>query len=395
MSAVPSVPPARRRAPFVLGGVAAVLALSGSVAWIAGRGTESTDDAFVEGHVASVAARNPGQVTRVLVTDNAHVKAGDVLVELDDREANVRLATAQADLASARAHLLAIETQLTLTEKSAEASLLQARGGAAQAGAMAGASRASVDQAQAEVAAAESRRSLAELDLRRTERLAAGGSVSQAELDAKSALFGQSNAALAQATARASNAMHGVSTAGGSMEIARGQLLAAQAGPWQVAAARAAVAVAKAHVAQAEAAIEQARLTVSYTRIKAHVDGVVSRRTVEVGQMVDPARPLLALTTLNDVWIVANFKESQIARIREGQPVTIQVDAFPGRKLAGHVDSLSGASGARFSLLPPDNASGNFTKVVQRIPVLIRLDRPEAEVTLRPGMSTYVSVHVR
>ena len=152
------------------------------------------------------------------------------------------------------------------------------------------------------------------------------------------------------------------------------------------------MAVAKARVAQAEAAVEQARLNVSYTQVKAQIRGLVSRRSVEVGQTVDPARPLMAITALDDVWIVANFKEDQIAEIRDGERAKVRIDAFPGRTFIGHVDSVQAGSGARFSLLPPDNASGNFTKVVQRIPVLVRIDDKPQGVVLRPGMSTMVTV---
>lgn len=382
----------RPRAKIVLATIALVLTGAGTTAWAAGRGKQSTDDAFVESHVASVAARVQGQVTRVHVKDNQEVDVGTILVELDDRDARVRLTTSEADLLSARASLAAAQTQLALTEKNVEANLRQAKGGIVSASALAGSSRAGIDQAKADIAAAESRRALAEIDLKRSQKLHADGAVPQADLDAKKALFDQADASLAQARAREENARTGITSAAGSIETAQGRLAAAQAGPEQVEAARAAVAVASARVAQAEAAVDQAKLTLSYTQIKAQTKGVVSRRSVEVGQTVDPSRPLMAITSLDDVWVVANFKEDQIANIRVGQPVTVKIDAFSGRTLHAHVDSLSGGSGARFSLLPPDNASGNFTKVVQRIPVLLRFDDKPADLTLRPGMSTYVTV---
>lgn len=380
------------KAKIVLVTFAVVLAGAGTTAWAAGRGKQSTDDAFVESHVASVAARIQGQVLRVHVKDNQEVDVGTVLVELDDRDAKVRLTTAEADLLSARANLSAMQTQLALTEKNVDANLRQAKGGIVSASALAGSSRAGIDQAKADIVAAESRRALAELDLKRSQKLHADGAVAQADLDAKKAIFDQAEASLAQARAREQSALTGITNAAGSIETAQGRLVAAQAGPEQVEASRAAVAVAQAKVAQAEAAVDQAKLTVSYTQIKAQTKGVVSRRSVEVGQTVDPARPLMAITALDDVWVVANFKEDQIANIRVGQPVTVKIDAFSGRTFNAHVDSLSGGSGARFSLLPPDNASGNFTKVVQRIPVLVRLDDKTADIVLRPGMSTYVTV---
>jgi membrane fusion protein (multidrug efflux system) len=386
--------PKPRRAPLVLGGLVVVFASVGGAVYANGRGKESTDDAFVEAHVASVAPRVAGQVTKVLVTDNARVKVGDVLVELDDRDAKVKVATANADLLSAKANLVAVQTNLALTEKNVDANLLQARGGVVSASAQSGSSKAQIDQARADIEAAQSRVTLAEIDLKRIQKLAAEGAVPQSQLDTQKAQYDQATAALAQAKARQASANEGVTNAAGGITAAQGRLAAAQSGPEQVAAAKAAVGVAEARVAQAEANLDQAKLNLSYTRVLAQIDGVVSRRSVEVGQTVDPARPLMALTALGDVWIVANFKEDQIAKMREGQPAAIKVDAFPGRKLQGHVDSLSGGSGARFSLLPPDNASGNFTKVVQRIPVLVRFDAVPNDVVLRPGMSTNVTISV-
>ena len=390
----PTVKPKKPRpkAKLVLAGLALTFTAVGTTMWLTGRGKETTDDAFVEGHVATVAARVQGQVVRVNVKDNQLVEVGTVLVEVDDRDAKVRLTTAEADLLSAKANLSSSETQLALTERNADASLRQAKGGVVSASAMVGTSRAGIDQAKADVDAAESRRALAELDLRRSEKLRADGAVAQADLDSRKAMFDQAVAAVAQARAREQSAVVGITNAAGSIETAQGRLVAAQAGPEQIDAARAAVAVARARVAQSEAALEQARLNVSYTKVLAQVRGLVSRRSVEVGQTVDPSRPLMAISALDDVWVVANFKEDQIAGIREGERVKLQIDAFHGRTLDAHVDSVQAGSGARFSLLPPDNASGNFTKVVQRIPVLIRIDDKPQDITLRPGMSTYVTV---
>jgi membrane fusion protein (multidrug efflux system) len=388
-----SVTPKKKpKAKLVLGGLALAFAGIGTTMWALGRGKESTDDAFVEGHVATVASRIQGQVVRVDVKDNQLVDVGTVLVEIDDRDAKVRLTTAEAELLSAKASLSSAQTQLALTEKNVEASLRQAKGGVVSASAMAGSSRAGIDQAKADVDAAESRRALAELDLHRSEKLRADGAIAQADLDARKAAFDQAVANVAQARAREQNAVVGITNAAGSIETAQGRLVAAQAGPEQIEAARAAVAVASARVALSEAALEQAKLNVSYTRVLAQVRGVVSRRSVEVGQTVDPSRPLMAISSLDDVWVVANFKEDQIATIHEGEHVRLKVDAYPGRTLGAHVDSVQAGSGARFSLLPPDNASGNFTKVVQRIPVLIRIDDKPQDITLRPGMSTYVTV---
>ena len=180
----------------------------------------------------------------------------------------------------------------------------------------------------------------------------------------------------------------------GAIESARGRLLAANSGPEQIEAAKAQEELAEARLAQAEAALEQAELNLSYTKILAPVDGVVSRRSVETGQLVSPERPLFALVPTDDVWVVANFKEDQLAEMREGQQVKVEIDAYPGKELTGKLESFAAGTGSRFSLLPPDNASGNFTKVVQRVPVLIRLQNAR-DVPLRPGMSALAVVRTR
>ena len=381
----------RRKALIVLPLLTALAALGGTLGFLGGAGKETTDDAQIEGHVAYVAPHVAGQVKRVLVKDNQHVKPGDVLVELDDRDLNVRLAAAHADLAAAKATLHSSQTQLAVTKKSVDSSLAVARGGMAQAASVQGTTRANIDQAQAEVTAAASRQKLAQLDFDRTSKLFDSNVVSKANLDGVSASLEQANANVTQAEARLKSAEANRANSSGTLESARGRVLFAESGPEQIEAAEAAVELASAKLTQAEAALDQAELNVSYTQIKAEIAGVVSRRSVEVGQMASPEKPLLAVVPLDDTWVVANFKEDQIAQMKPGQLAEIQVDAFDGQKLRGHIDSLAGGTGARFSLLPPDNASGNFTKVVQRVPVLVRIDGV-SELGLRPGLSAKVTV---
>lgn len=381
----------RRRALVVLPVLALAALGATAVGYWSGHGKEATDDAQVEGHVVSVAPRITGNVARVLVRDNQQVKQGDVLVELDDHDVSTRLASADADWAAARAQLHAARTQLAVITKSAASELVVARAGLAQASANQNSSHASIEQMQAEVTAARARAELAATDFDRVARLFDSDSVSQAQYDAAKATRAEADATLAQAHARLANARATSSGTASGAESARGRLLAAQAAPDQIEAQRAQVELAEARVAQTEAAVEQAALNLSYTKVTAAVSGVVSRRTVEVGQTAAPDRPLLALIPLDDTWVVANFKEDQIARMKPGALARISVDTFSQRELVGHVDSLAGGTGSRFSLLPPDNASGNFTKVVQRVPVLIRLD-PHADVTLRPGLSASVTV---
>ena len=361
------------------------------MAFLGGANKETTDDAQVEAHVAFVAPHVAGQVKRVLVKDNQHVKAGDVLVELDSRDLNVRLASARADVAAAKASLRSSETQLGVTQKSVASNLVVARGGMAQAASAAGSANAGIEQARAEITAALSRQKLAQLDFDRTSQLFNSSVVAKSSLDATSAALEQATANVSQAQARLRSAEANRQTSSGSIESARGRVIAAEAGPEQIEAAEAAVQLASAKLSQAEAALQQAELNVSYTQIKAEISGVVSRRSVEVGQMASPEKPLLALVPLDDTWVVANFKEDQIAHMRPGQLAEIEVDAFDGQKLKGHIDSLAGGTGSRFSLLPPDNASGNFTKVVQRVPVLLRIDSV-SDLELRPGLSAKVTV---
>jgi membrane fusion protein (multidrug efflux system) len=385
--------PRRSRAKVVLPVLLLLAAAVGGVKWARGRGLESTDDAQVEGHIVNVAARVSGTVGRVLVADNQRVEAGAVLVELDAADLDARLAVARADLAAAQAAVAAARTQLDLTDRQAQASVRQARGGVRQAVAVIGVSRAGIDQARADVTASESRRGLARTELDRVRSLRADGALSQAELDARQSQYDQAAAAVAQAQSRLASAVSGVSSSRAAEEIAQGRMVAADTAPQQVDAARAQVAVAEARVQQMQAALHIAELNRSYATVRAAVAGVVSRRTVEPGMMVGPERALMALVPSDDAWVVANFKEDQVAEMRPGQAVTVRIDAYGSQEFRAHVDSVSAASGARFALLPPDNASGNFTKVVQRIPVLVRFDG-RVPVRLAPGMSADVTVRV-
>jgi len=386
--------PRPSRAKVLLPVLMGVALTAGGGLWLTGRGKESTDDAQVEGHVANVSPRVSGQVKHVLVQDNQTVKLGDVLVELDDRDYQARVNAARADLAAANASERAAETQLAVTQKTVDSGLAVAKGGITQAYAQGTTSLATIEQSRADVAAADSRRTLAKIELDRSEKLLADHAIAQADYDARKATFDQADAALAQARARLAGAEAGVTNSQGTLEAARGHLISAQAGPEQIEAARAQVELAKARVDQAQAALDQAELNLSYTKIRAESDGVVARRTVELGQLVSPDRPLLAIVALDDTWVVANFKEDQLAEMKPGQSVKLSVDTFGGRAFTGHVDSIAAGTGARFSLLPPDNASGNFTKVVQRVPVLVRLDEHPG-ATLRPGMSADVTVYTK
>jgi membrane fusion protein (multidrug efflux system) len=313
----------------------------------------STDDAQVDGHITPIQPRIGGFVDAVRVRDNQVVRRGDTLVVLDDRDLRARLAQVDADL---RALIATVGS----------------RGQVGQAVAQLDQSRAAAAAAAANVAQAEANAEKASSDLERYRALASRNIVSKQQLDA------------AEAAARTTSA-----------QLVAAQRNASAAGE-QVTAANAALTGASARVAAARAVRDLAALQLSYTAITAPVAGVVSKKSVEVGQFVQPGQPLMSVVPLDDVWVVANLKETQIQRVVPGAPVEITADAYAGRVFEGHVESLSPATGARFSLLPPDNATGNFTKIVQRIPVRIRLDAaPDTARLLRPGMSVDITIRTK
>jgi len=368
-----------------------VAGVAGGTGWVLTRNRESTDDAVVEAHVLSVSARTSGQVERVLVKDNEMVEAGQVLVELDARELQARLDLALADEQSAQAQLDLAKAQLEVTERNTSAGLMQARGGVTQAASSVDSSKAQLEQAKADLAAAGVRLKLSSLELERARSLFDSKAIPQAELDLRQATYDQAKAAREQAEARLESTRAAISGGFAGVEQARGRLAAAASAPQQVKAARAQVELAAARYSQAQAALRLAELNLSYATIRAPRRGAVARRSVEVGNLVAPDRPLLALVPLDDVWLVANFKETQIGNMRPGQRAVVKVDTYGGRTIGAHVESLAAGTGSRFALLPPDNASGNFIKVVQRVPVLLRIDERRG-LELRPGMSAEVTV---
>jgi membrane fusion protein (multidrug efflux system) len=369
----------RARTVLVLAALAAVVA--SLLAWRHFAGRESTDDAQIDGHVNPVAARVGGTVLAVLVADNQRVEKGTLLVRIDPRDYEVALARAQADLAENEATARAARTTVPLTSTTA---------GSQEAAAdsdLAGA-QARLAAAQAQLREAQGRERQTAGDVERFRPLLAKDEISKQQFDA-AATAADSTRAFREA---AEAAVHGAEKA---IEAARARLAQTRTGREQVDIVSARADSAAAKVGMARAALEQAKLNLSYTEVKAPVAGVVSRKTVEVGQVVQPGQPLLALVPLDDVWVTANFKESQLRSIRPGQPVEIAVDAY-GRTYRGRVDSIAAATGSRFSLLPPENATGNYVKVVQRIPVKIVLEPgQDEEHLLRPGLSVVPTVFTR
>ncbi|MGD8895032.1 MAG: HlyD family secretion protein [Acidobacteriota bacterium] len=364
---------------WVLVAGAFLLVVLGVLLWRHFAVRESTDDAHIDGHVSPVAARVAGTVVEVAVGDNQLVEEGALLVRIDSRDYEVALARARADLAESEASARAARTNVPLTSTSATSQESAATSELA-------AAEARLATARAQLREAEARAMLAGQDVERFRPLVAKDEIPKQQFD---------TAVTAADTARATRdaAASAVSAAEKGVETARARLAEAGTGREQVGIVSARAASAEAKVEVSKAAVEQARLNRSYTEVRAPVRGVVSRKSVEVGQVVQPGQPLLALVDLEDVWVVANFKESQLAAIRSGQPVEIHVDAFDDHLYRGRVDSIAAATGARFSLLPPENATGNYVKVVQRVPVKIVLEPgQDPEHRLRPGMSVVPTV---
>jgi membrane fusion protein (multidrug efflux system) len=306
---------------------------------------ESTDDAFVEGHVTAVAAQVPGRVAQLLVEDNQTVNKGDLLLQIDPRDFEARLARAQANLTAAKSQLEQAKSQFSAAQATAQ-------------------------EARAGLVAVEAQASYTKTNLTRLSTIGVSG-VSQDQIDA------------AETQVRATSA---------NVLVASSKVTAADA---QVTLAQANIATAEANIGQSEAAVREAELNLSYTKVTAPDAGRVTRRVVEQGNYIQPGQSLLAIVPKN-IWVVANFKETQLTHMRPGQPAAVEVDAYPQFKFKGHVDSIQNGAGARFSLFPPENATGNYIKVVQRVPVKIVLDEtPQSDLALGPGMSVVPKVRVK
>ena len=390
--------------------VIVILAVGGYWAWTYYSIRESTDDAQIDGHIHAISARVGGTVTAVNVNDNQFVKAGTVLFQIDPRDYQVALDRARADLEAARATARAAATGVPIitTNTASRTSTADAAARAAQAGVAAaekevGTAHAQLNAAQARLREAEARNTLAQQNLVRMKQLVGRDEVSRQQYDAAVADAQAAAAGIDSARAVVAQAEQGIPVAESHVAQAQAALAQAQAGvqaartaPQEVASSRAQSGSAQAKTEQNQAALAQAELNLQYTTVKAPVDGVVSRKTVEVGQVIQPGQPLLAVVPLEDIWVTANYKETQLRHMRVGQPAEISVDAYGGREYRAHVDSIAAATGARFSMLPPENATGNFVKVVQRVPVKIVFEKgQDPQHLLRPGMSVEATVITR
>ena len=397
-----SPPPSRRedlfrsrpQARWWLIGGALVLVVAGYFAWRYFASYESTDDAQVDGHLMPLSARISGYILKVNVDDNQYVQAGAVLAEIDPKDYQVAVDKAEADLADAEAtaQSLGIDVPITSVNTTSQVSSSEADVESARAGVLA--AQQQFDAAKAQVLQAEANDVKAQNDAVRYKQLVDKQEVSQQQYDQALASARSSTQAVATTTALASGAEQQVHQARSRLLQAEANLRASHTGPQQVASSRARAAAAEATVKQKKSALEQAQLNLQYTKITAPVDGVVSKNA-EVGMNVAPGQQLFNIVPLNDIWVTANFKETQLKYMRPGQRAEISADAN-GRKYKGHVDSIAGSSGSRLSLLPPENATGNYVKVVQRIPVKIVLERGEdPDHYLRLGMSVEPKVSVK
>jgi membrane fusion protein, multidrug efflux system len=401
------------------------------------RSHESTDDAFIDGHIIQISPKVSAYVAKVHVTDNQQVKAGDLIVELDPRDYELKLQQAKAALAAGLAKQNEAQTNVSLVRATGAANIEQAaatvrqarsavessRAGAASYQSRAGQSasavataEANLQQARAQVLAAEAEAIRAQADVERYQALFGKDEISKQQVDQAVATARTANAQLDSArqkvVASAAQVNEARSAQAAAVETARqsqtqiagaqagvgeaaGRLAQARTASQQVAVSEAQSKTAAADTDQLRAEVEQAELQLSYTKIYASEDGRVTHKSVEEGALVQVGQPLLALVPDN-VWVTANFKENQIGGMSAGQPVQITVDAYPGQVFKGHVDSIQAGTGAAFSLIPPENATGNYVKVVQRVPVKIRFDGPpNSRPMLAPGMSVVPEVAIR
>ena len=372
-----------------------VLIIAGIFAYRYFTSYESTDDAQVDGHINSISARITGHVIKLNVQDNQYVHAGDVLVEIDPADYQVALDRAKADFADAKAAAEAagVTVPITSVNTTSLVSATEADVNSARAGIQV--AQQQFEAAKAQLQEAEANNVKAQNDLVRYKQLVDKQEISQQQYDQATAAAKASAATVEAARASADAAQQQVTQAQGRLVQAQANFDNARTAPRQMQVTRARAASALAEAQRKKADLDQAQLNLNYTKIVAPVDGIVSNRTVEVGQNVAPGQELLKVINLDDIWITANYKETQLRNMKPGQRATIEVDAN-GRKYEAKVDSVAGASGARFSLLPPENATGNYVKVVQRIPVKIVLDPgSNSDHQLRPGESVTPKVWTR
>jgi membrane fusion protein (multidrug efflux system) len=375
--------------------VTLILAAAAAFAYHSYAGWESTDDAQIDGYINPISSRVAGYVTNVYVDDNQYVKAGTLLAQIDPKDYEVAVASAQANLANDQATadasqvnipVISVNTSSQLT--SAEADVANARAGISAAEQQLAAARAALLQAEANSAKAQD-------DVQRYKQLVDKQEISEQLYVQAVQTSNGATAAVQAGTANVQAAQDAVRQAQSRLAQASASVESAQTGPQQIRIQRSRAVAATAAAQKSKTAVEQARLNLGYTRIVAPVDGLVAKRSAQPGQYVSPGQQLMAVVPLDNIWVTANFKETQLRNMRPGNPVKINVDAY-GHTYSGYVESIAGGTGAVFSLLPPENATGNYVKVVQRLPVRLRLDKgQDPDHRLRPGMSVVPDVYVK
>ncbi|MCU1341334.1 MAG: hypothetical protein JWN92_757 [Candidatus Acidoferrum typicum] len=375
--------------------VVVLLAAVGAIAYRHYAGWESTDDAQIDGYVNPISARVAGYITNVYVDDNQYVKAGTLLAKIDPKDYEVAVASAQATLANDQATADASQVNVPVISVNTSSQLASAEADVANAHAGISAAEQQLAAAQAAVLQAEANNAKAQDDVKRYKQLVDKQEISEQVYVQAVQTSNGATAAVQAATANVRAAQDAVRQAQSRLAQASASVESAQTGPQQIRIQRSRAIAASASAQKSRTAVEQAQLNLGYTRIFAPVDGVVAKRSAQPGQYVSPGQQLMAVVPLDDIWVTANFKETQLQNMRPGNPVKIRVDAY-GRTYSGYVESIAGGTGAVFSLLPPENATGNYVKVVQRLPVRLRLDKgQDPDRRLRPGMSVVPDVDVR
>lgn len=395
--APPESPEKKARRKFIIISVVVLLALLGGFFYWRSTFSEDTDDAQVDGDLYQVSARVAGQVVKVYVQDNQEVKAGDVIAEIDPRDYQVALEQAQAQLANAKAGYVQASSNVPITSVDVRTQQTSTGSDVTSAEAQVAVANKNVAAAEARVEQAAANAKKAQLDVERYTPLVQRDVISKQQFDQAVAQAAASTAGLQEAQQNVIAQREQVRAAQQRVTQARAaSQQARQNGPAQVAVQQARAQAANADIQQQQAKVDQAKLNLGYTKIVAPIAGIVNKKNVAEGQNISMGQNLLTIVPLDNLWVTANFKETQLQHMKPGQEVEIKVDALGGRKYKGHVKQIGGATGSRLSLFPPENATGNYVKVVQRIPVRIDLDpNQNNDHLLRPGFSVTPEVAIK
>jgi membrane fusion protein (multidrug efflux system) len=390
----PQKPKRRRR--FIIIFVVAVLVVGALLYWWHSSFYEDTDDAQIDGHIIQLSARVQGHVVAVPITENQYVSAGTVIAEIDPRDYEVAVAQDEANLEAAEANYESAKVNVPVTNIQSYSNLSQADYGVRAAAAQVKRAVGLFDQARAQIAQAEANNVKAQIDVKRYTPLVEKDVISKQQYDQAVATASADEAAVISAKANAAAAEDQVAVAKQQLGQAQAQARNATAAPQQVQAQKAKADQAAAQVEQSRAALNQARLNLSYTKVIAPVDGIITRKSVEVGQNATVGQNMATLVSLSDIWVTANFKETQLHMMHPGQAVKVHVD-LNSRDYDGRITQIGGATGSVLSLFPPENATGNYVKVVQRVPVRIDFtdQKQNSDHRLRPGLSVEPTVRVK